>query len=98
MISVLVLLGEVLQLRARENTSGAIRALLKLAPPTATRVREDGSDEEVPLELVRKGDALRVRPGEKMPVDGVVTEGSSSVDESLVTGESIPVEKRPGRV
>ena len=95
-ISVLVLLGEVLQLRARENTSGAIRALLKLAPQTATRVREDGTDEEVPLELVRKGDALRVRPGEKVPVDGVVTEGSSSVDESLVTGESIPVEKKPG--
>jgi Cu+-exporting ATPase len=95
-ISVLVLLGEVLQLRARENTSGAIRALLKLAPQTATRVREDGSDEEVPLELVRKGDALRVRPGEKVPVDGAVTEGSSSVDESLVTGESMPVEKKPG--
>ena len=89
-------LGEVLQLRARENTSGAIQALLKLAPQTATRVREDGADEEVPLELVRKGDALRVRPGEKAPVDGTATEGSSSVDESLVTGESIPVEKRPG--
>ena len=95
-ISVLVLLGEVLQLRARENTSGAIRALLKLAPQTAARVREDGTDEEVPLELVSRGDALRVRPGEKVPVDGVVTEGSSSVDESLVTGESIPVEKKPG--
>jgi Cu+-exporting ATPase len=95
-ISVLVLLGEVLQLRARENTSGAIRALLKLAPKTATRLREDGSDEEVTLELVRKGDALRVRPGEKVPVDGVVTEGGSSVDESFVTGESIPVEKKPG--
>ncbi len=95
-ISVLVLLGEVLQLRARENTSGAIRSLLKLAPQTASRVREDGGDEEVPLERVRKGDALRVRPGEKVPVDGVVTEGSSSVDESLVTGESMPVEKTPG--
>jgi Cu+-exporting ATPase len=95
-ISVLVLLGEVLQLRARENTSGAIRALLKLAPATALRVRADGSDEEVPLDQVKKGDALRVRPGDRIPVDGEVFEGYSGVDESLVTGESMPVEKYPG--
>ena len=95
-ISVLVLLGEVLQLRARENTSSAIRALLKLAPETALRLRSDGSDEEVPLDLVGKGDRLRVRPGERVPVDGVVIEGHSSVDESLVTGESLPIEKPPG--
>jgi len=95
-ISVLVLLGEVLQLRARENTSSAIRALLRLAPATAARVRADGSDEEVPLDYVVRGDALRVRPGDKVPVDGEVLEGRSSVDESLVTGESMPVEKYPG--
>ncbi len=95
-ISVLVLLGEVLQLRARENTSGAIRALLRLSPVTAARVRADGSDEEVPLDQVNRGDALRVRPGDKIPVDGEVLEGRSSVDESLVTGESIPVEKYSG--
>jgi len=95
-IAVLVLLGEVLQLRARENTSSAIRALLKLAPQKATRVRADGSDEEVPLDAVSKGNRLRVRPGEKVPVDGEVLEGHSSVDESLVTGEPVPVEKQPG--
>src|SRR5689334_19533293 len=95
-ISVLVLLGEVLQLRARENTSGAIRALLRLAPATAHLVSPDGRDEEVSLDRVEKGDALRVRPGDKVPVDGEVLEGRSSVDESLVTGESIPVEKYPG--
>jgi len=95
-IAVLVLLGEVLQLRARENTSSAIRALLKLAPRTATRVRPDGNDEEIALERVQKGDRLRVRPGEKLPVDGEVLEGHSSVDESLVTGEAVPVEKRAG--
>ena len=95
-ISVLVLLGEVLQLRARESTSGAIRALLRLAPATAARVRADGSDEEVRLDQVKKGDRLRVRPGDKIPVDGEVLEGHSSVDESLVTGESLPVEKHPG--
>ncbi|HEY6239875.1 MAG TPA: heavy metal translocating P-type ATPase, partial [Burkholderiales bacterium] len=95
-ISVLVLLGEVLQLRARENTSGAIRALLRLAPATASRVLADGGDEEVPLEQVKTGDALRVRPGDKIPVDGEVLEGHSSVDESLVTGEPIPVEKNSG--
>ncbi len=95
-IVVLVLLGEVLQLRARENTSSAIRALLKLAPQTANRIRVDGSDEEVPLDRVQKSDRLRVRPGEKVPVDGGVTEGHSSVDESLVTGEPLPVEKHAG--
>ena len=95
-ISVLVLLGEVLQLRARENTGGAIRALLRLAPATALRVRADGRDEEVPLDQVEKGDLLRVRPGDKVPVDGEVLEGRSSVDESLVTGESMPAEKLPG--
>src|SRR5882672_7489381 len=95
-ISVLVLLGEVLQLRARENTSGAIRALLKLAPATAIRLRSDGNDDEVPLDQVRRGDRLRVRPGDRIPVDGEVLEGRSGVDESLVTGESMPVEKHPG--
>src|SRR6266851_1789991 len=95
-ISVLVLLGEVLQLRARDNTSSAIRALIKLAPDTAIRIRPDGNDEGVALELVVKGDRLRVRPGEKVPVDGVVLEGHSSVDESLVTGEPLPVEKNAG--
>jgi Cu+-exporting ATPase len=95
-ISVLVLLGEVLQLRARESTSGAIRALLRRVPATAARVRADGSDEDVPLDQVMRGDSLRVRPGDKIPVDGEVLEGRSSVDESLVTGESIPVEKYPG--
>ncbi len=95
-IAVLVLLGEVLQLRARESTGGAIRALLKLAPQTALRLRDDGSDETVPLDEVHKGDRLRVRPGDKVPVDGEVTEGRSSIDESLVTGEPLPVEKLPG--
>src|SRR3989440_2801300 len=95
-IAVLVLLGEVLQLRARENTSGAIRALLRLAPKAAIRIRPDGSDEGVPLDQVQRGDRLRVRPGDKVPVDGKVLEGRSSVDESLVTGEPLPVEKHPG--
>ncbi|HXZ96007.1 MAG TPA: heavy metal translocating P-type ATPase [Burkholderiales bacterium] len=95
-IAVLVLLGEMLQLRARENTGSAIRALLKLAPRTATRIGTDGSDEEVALEQVHKDDRLRVRPGEKVPVDGIVLEGHSSVDESLVTGEPVSVEKQPG--
>jgi len=95
-IAVLVLLGEVLQLRARENTSSAIRALLKLAPQIAHRVRADGSDEEVPLGAVVIGDRLRVKPGDKVPVDGSVIEGHSSVDESLVTGEPIPAEKSIG--
>ncbi|WP_281803760.1 copper-transporting P-type ATPase [Methylocystis echinoides] len=95
-ITVLVLLGQVLELRAREQTGGAIRALLNLAPVTATRVRDDASDEEVALEQVRVGDPLRVRPGEKTPVDGVLVEGRSTVDESMVTGESMPVTKSVG--
>ena len=95
-IVVLVLLGQVLELRARRSTGGAIRALLRLVPATARRVGDGGRDEEVPLEQVRPGDRLRVLPGQKIPVDGVVLEGRSSVDESLVTGESIPVEKGPG--
>jgi len=95
-ITVLVLLGQVLELRARSQTSSAIRALLRLAPPTARRLRHDGTEEDVPLEHVQVGDRLRVRPGEKVPVDGMVLEGRSAVDESMVTGESIPVEKTPG--
>ena len=95
-ITVLVLLGQVLELRARERTSGAIKALLDLAPKTARRLREDGSDEEVTLDLIAAGDRLRVRPGEKVPVDGEVIEGRVSIDESMVTGESMPVTKEPG--
>jgi Cu+-exporting ATPase len=95
-ITVLVLLGQVLELRARETTSGAIRALLDLAPALARRIRSDGSDEEILVDSVAAGDLLRVRPGEKTPVDGVVVEGRSSVDESMVTGESMPVTKSPG--
>jgi len=95
-ITVLVLLGQVLELRARESTSGAIRALLDLAPKTARRIRDDGSEEEVQLDTVHVGDRLRVRPGEKVPVDGAVVEGRSAVDESMVTGESMPVTKEPG--
>ncbi len=95
-ITTLVLLGQVLELRARSATSGAIRALLGLAPKTARRLREDGSEEDVPLAHVQPGDRLRVRPGERVPVDGAVLEGTSAVDESMVTGESIPVEKGPG--
>jgi Cu+-exporting ATPase len=94
-VTVLVLLGQVLELRAREKTGGAIGALLKLAPKTARRIRADGTDEEVPLDQVRVGDRLRVRPGEAVPVDGAVAEGASAVDESMVTGESMPVEKAP---
>jgi Cu+-exporting ATPase len=92
-ITVLVLLGQVLELRAREATSGAIRALLDLAPKTARRVKDDGNDEEVSLDTVQVGDRLRVRPGDKVPVDGVVLEGRSALDESMVTGESMPVTK-----
>jgi Cu+-exporting ATPase len=95
-IVTLVLLGQVLELRARKQTSGAMRALLDLAPKTARRVLPDGVDEEISLEHVRKGDRLRVRPGDRVPVDGVVEEGNSSIDESMITGESIPVEKQPG--
>jgi P-type Cu+ transporter len=95
-ITVLVLLGQVMELRAREQTGSAIRALLNLAPKTARRIRDDGNDEEVSLEEVRIGDRLRVRPGDSMPVDGVVIEGHSAVDESMVTGESMPVEKELG--
>jgi Cu+-exporting ATPase len=95
-ITVLVLLGQVLELRAREQTSGAIKALLNLAPKTARRLRADGTDEEVTLDLIHVGDRLRVRPGEKTPVDGEILEGRVSIDESLVTGESMPVTKEPG--
>ena len=95
-ITVLVLLGQVLELRAREQTSGAIRALLDLAPKTARRIRADGQEEEVALDAIAVGDRLRVRPGEKVPVDGVVVEGRSALDESMVTGESMPVTKGVG--
>ncbi|RAK57088.1 heavy metal translocating P-type ATPase [Phenylobacterium deserti] len=95
-ITVLVLLGQLLELRAREQTSGAIKALMDLAPKTARRVCEDGSDEEVQLDQVSPGDRLRVRPGEKVPVDGEVLEGRVSIDESMVTGESLPVTKQAG--
>lgn len=95
-ITTLVLLGQVLELRARSRTTSAIRALLQLTPKTARRIREDGTEEDVPLDHVRVGDRLRVRPGEKVPVDGVVVEGTSSVDESMMTGEPVPVEKLPG--
>ncbi len=95
-ITTLVLLGQVLELRARSRTSGAIRALLKLAPTTARRVRGDGSEVDVPLEQVQVGWTLRVRPGEKVPVDGVVTDGRSTVDESMMTGESMPVAQTVG--
>jgi P-type Cu+ transporter len=95
-ITVLVLLGQVLELRAREKTSGAIRALLRLAPKQAVRVRAGGTDETVLIETVQVGDLLRVRPGEKIPVDGEVIEGKGNVDESLVTGEPMPVAKVTG--
>jgi Cu+-exporting ATPase len=95
-ITVLVLLGQVLELRAREQTSGAIRALLDLTPKTARRTRADGSDEEVALDAIGVGDRLRVRPGEKIPVDGEVLDGRGTVDESMVTGESMPVTKAAG--
>jgi cation transport ATPase len=95
-ITVLVPLGQVLELGARERTSGALKALLNLAPKTARRVRPDGTDEEVALEAIYVGDQLRVRPGEKVAVDGVILEGRVSIDESLVTGESMPVTKEAG--
>jgi Cu+-exporting ATPase len=92
-ITTLVLLGQVLELRARSQTSNAIKALLGLAPKTARRIRDDGAEEDVPLESVKQGDKLRVRPGEKVPVDGMILEGGSAIDESMITGESLPVEK-----
>ena len=95
-ITVLVLLGQVLELRAREKTSGAIRALLGLAPKTAARVKADGTDETVQIDAIQVGDRLRVRPGEKVPVDGELTEGKGNVDESMVTGEPVPVAKAAG--
>jgi Cu+-exporting ATPase len=95
-ITTLVLLGQVLELRARGRTADAIRALLGLAPKTARRLRADGSEEDVPLEAVRRGDRLRVRPGERVPTDGIVVEGASAVDESMLTGEPLPVEKTAG--
>ena len=94
-IIVLVLLGQVLELKAREKTGSAIRSLLDLAPKQAVRIKADGSEEEVPLDQILVGDVVRVRPGEKIPVDGVVIEGHSYVDESMLTGEPIPVEKSP---
>ena len=96
MITALVLLGQVLELRARSRTNAAIKMLLGLAPKTARIVRKDGTEEDIPLDQVQPGDTLRVRPGEKVPVDGVVLEGGSAVDESMVTGEPIPVEKAAG--
>ncbi|MCA1595162.1 MAG: heavy metal translocating P-type ATPase, partial [Chloroflexi bacterium] len=96
LVTTLVLLGQVLELRARAQTSSAMKALLGLAPRTARRVRDDGSDEDVLIEQVRPGDRLRIRPGEKAPVDGTVIEGASAVDESMITGEPIPVEKTVG--
>ncbi|MGQ0659153.1 MAG: copper-transporting P-type ATPase [Chromatiales bacterium] len=95
-ITAVVLLGQVVELRARSQTSAAIKMLLRLAPNTARLVRAGGVEEDIPLEQVKPGDVLRVRPGEKVPVDGVVTEGGSAIDESMVTGEPIPVEKHPG--
>src|SRR6185295_5977185 len=92
----LTLLGQLLELKARAQTSAAIKSLLGLAPKTARRINADGSEEDVPLAHVHPGDALRVRPGEKVPVDGAVVEGSSAVDESMLTGEPIPVPKQPG--
>ncbi|MDK5121834.1 HAD-IC family P-type ATPase, partial [Enterobacter hormaechei] len=95
-ITVLVLLGQVLELRAREQTSGAITALLNLAPKTARRLDHDGHETDINAEDVLPGDKLRIRPGESIPVDGIVVEGKTTVDESMVTGESMPVTKKEG--
>ena len=95
-ITTLVLLGQVLELRARQQTSGAIRSLLNLTPPQAHRIAADGAEQDVLLEQVQRGDLLRVRPGERVPVDGVIREGASAVDESMITGEAMPVDKAPG--
>jgi heavy metal translocating P-type ATPase len=95
-ITVLVLLGQVLELRARSRTGSAIKALLGLTPKTARRIRENGEEEDVPVDSVHPQDKLRIRPGEKIPIDGVILEGQSAVDESMITGESIPVEKEAG--
>jgi len=95
-IVTLVFLGQVLELRARERTGSAIRALLDLAPKTARRLAGDGTESDVPLEEVEAGDRLRIRPGDSVPVDGIVLEGRSSVDESMITGEAVPVEKTEG--
>ncbi|MFW6050676.1 MAG: copper-transporting P-type ATPase [Myxococcota bacterium] len=95
-ITTLILLGQVLELRARSRTGAAIKELLGLAPSTGRRIRDDGSEEDVPLDQVHEGDRLRIRPGERVPVDGVVLEGTGTVDESMVTGEPMPVEKQPG--
>ena len=92
-ITVLVLLGQVLEIRARESTGGAIRALLDLAPTKARRINNSGSDEELPVDAIAAGDRLRIRPGEKIPVDGEIQDGRGTVDESMVTGESMPVAK-----
>jgi Cu+-exporting ATPase len=96
MITTLVLLGQIIEQRAHARTGDAIRALLSLVPPSASRLRSDGSEETIPLEQVRVGDRLRVRPGDKVPTDGVIIEGSSAVDESMLTGEPLPSEKQPG--
>ena len=95
-ITTLVLLGQVLELKARGQTSSALRALLELAPPVATRINPDGSDEEISLDQVQSGDRLRVRPGEKIPVDGTIVQGSSTIDQAMITGEPIPVQKAEG--
>ena len=95
-IVVLVLLGQMLELKARERTGGAIKALLGLAPKTAHRIDENGEAQEIAIEDIQAGDLLRIRPGEKVPVDGVVTEGSSHIDKSMVTGEPMPIEKQSG--
>jgi len=95
-ITTLVLLGQVLELRARSQTSSAIRALLALTPNTARKLRDDGTEEDLPIDQVALGDKLRIRPGEKVPVDGIVLEGASTIDESMLTGEPMPVEKQPG--